>query len=98
MKFRITGRIYPPAGPPLLARATGLAGTLARSVKLVARGKSPVAGRDEVARRRSICQACEHFTIGPPRAYCKLCGCVAAWKLPALAARCPANRWLRAPE
>lgn len=81
----------PKPGLSLLQKAANLA---ASAAKHVAAGM-PLASEEEVARRFSICQTCEHYDGKS----CRMCGCPVVRekqflsKLSWAKERCPAGKW-----
>lgn len=77
----------PPSYPPLLTQA----GNLVRSVAAAAGDGFVLVGRDEQARRLSICHACPEYDAGPGR--CRRCGCAANLKARLRSSACPLAKW-----
>lgn len=84
--------VPPPPGPPaeyppIATQITSVVGAAAR---FVASGFATV-DQEEYDRRRSICEACEHFDAARDR--CRKCGCGLKAKPWMRSESCPEKRW-----
>ena len=67
------------------------ASSFAKNLKSLREGNPLHADQDEIARRKAICNQCEHYLNGR----CGKCGCWLQYKAALHAEGCPENKWAK---